>query len=100
MLTVQYARALPEFRVNAVEPGFTATDLTGSASQTVAEGAELIVRLATIGKDGPIGTFQENAGELAWRCRITAQPLTSMRWVPTTKSSRSASSVGEPGTAV
>jgi NAD(P)-dependent dehydrogenase (short-subunit alcohol dehydrogenase family) len=67
MLTVEYAKALPGIKFNAVEPGYTATDLTGNhAGQTVAEGAEVIVRLATIGRDGPTGTFQENAGELAW----------------------------------
>jgi len=68
MLTVQYAKALPEIKFNAVEPGFTATDLTpfSSAGQPVEKGAEVIVRMATIGKDGPTGTFQENGGELAW----------------------------------
>jgi len=68
MLTVQYAKALPEIKFNAVEPGFTATDLTpfSSAGQPVETGAEVIVRMATIGKDGPTGTFQENGGELAW----------------------------------
>ncbi len=68
MLTVQYAKALPAIKFNAVEPGFTATDLTPSsgAGQPVEKGAEVIVRMATIGKDGPTGTFQENEGELAW----------------------------------
>ena len=67
MLTVEYAKALPDIKFNAVEPGFTSTDLTGNgAGQTVAEGAEVIVRLAASGKDGPTSTFQENAGELAW----------------------------------
>ena len=68
MLTVQYAKAFPEIKFNAVEPGFTATDLTpmSAAGQPVEEGAEVIVRMATIGKDGPSGTFQENEGELGW----------------------------------
>ena len=67
MLTVEYAKALPEIKFNAAEPGLTATDLTGGhGGQTVAEGAEVIVRLATIGEDGPTGTFQENRGELPW----------------------------------
>jgi NAD(P)-dependent dehydrogenase (short-subunit alcohol dehydrogenase family) len=68
MLTVQYAKAMPEIKFNAVEPGFTATDLTpmSGAGQPVEEGAEVIVRMATIGKDGPTGTFQENDAELAW----------------------------------
>ncbi|MGD0064391.1 MAG: SDR family NAD(P)-dependent oxidoreductase [Streptosporangiaceae bacterium] len=68
MLTVQYAKALPEIKFNAVEPGFTATDLTpaSGAGQPVAKGAEVIVRMATIGPDGPTGTFHENDDELAW----------------------------------
>ncbi len=68
MLTVQYAKALPGIKFNAVEPGFTATDLTpfSGSGQPVEKGAEVIVRMATIGKDGPTGTFQEGEGELAW----------------------------------
>lgn len=68
MLTVQYAKAMPEIKVNAVEPGFTATELTpfSGAGQPVEIGAAVIVRMATIGKDGPTGTFWENEGELAW----------------------------------
>jgi NAD(P)-dependent dehydrogenase (short-subunit alcohol dehydrogenase family) len=68
MLTVQYAKARPEIKFNAVEPGFTATDLTpaSGAGQPVEKGAEVIVRMATIGQDGPPGTFQEGESELAW----------------------------------
>jgi NAD(P)-dependent dehydrogenase (short-subunit alcohol dehydrogenase family) len=68
MLTVQYAKALPEIKFNAVEPGFTATDLTpfSGAGQPVEVGAEVIVRMATIEKDGPTGTFQEGESELGW----------------------------------
>ncbi len=68
MLTVQYAKTFPNMKFNAVEPGFTATDLTpfSGAGQPVEQGAEVIVRMATIGKDGPTGTFQEGNEELAW----------------------------------
>lgn len=68
MLTVQYAKAHPHIKFNAVEPGFTATDLTpfSSAGQPVDQGAGVIVRMATIDKNGPTGTFQEGDGELAW----------------------------------
>jgi NAD(P)-dependent dehydrogenase (short-subunit alcohol dehydrogenase family) len=68
MLTVQYAKTHPDMKFNAVEPGFTATDLTpfSGAGQPVENGAEVIVRMATIGKDGPTGTFQEGDEELAW----------------------------------
>ena len=68
MLTVQYAKTFPDIKFNAVEPGFTATDLTpfSGAGQPVERGAEVIVRMATIDKDGPTGTFQEGDEELAW----------------------------------
>jgi NAD(P)-dependent dehydrogenase (short-subunit alcohol dehydrogenase family) len=68
MLTVQYAKTFPKIKFNAVEPGFTATELTpfSGAGQPVEKGAEVIVRMATIGKDGPTGTFQEGDDELAW----------------------------------
>jgi NAD(P)-dependent dehydrogenase (short-subunit alcohol dehydrogenase family) len=67
MLTVQYARALPELRINVVDPGYTATDLNHhSGPQTVEQGTDAIVRLATIGKDGPTGSFQDAAGLLPW----------------------------------
>ena len=39
-----------------MEPGYTATDLNGNmGTQTVEEGAEIIVRMAPIGPDGPTG---------------------------------------------
>jgi NAD(P)-dependent dehydrogenase (short-subunit alcohol dehydrogenase family) len=68
MLTVQYAKTFPDIKFNAVEPGFTATDLTpfSGAGQPVEKGAEVIVRMASIGKDGPTGTYQEDEHELAW----------------------------------
>ncbi len=68
MLTVQYAKAMPEIKVNAVEPGFTATELTpfSGAGQPVEQGAAVIVEMASIDKDGPTGTFWENDGQLAW----------------------------------
>jgi NAD(P)-dependent dehydrogenase (short-subunit alcohol dehydrogenase family) len=69
MLTVQYARAVPEVKFNAVEPGYTATELGGhdnSLGRPVETSARTIVRVATIGSDGPTGTFQEDDGELGW----------------------------------
>ena len=68
MLTVQYAKTYPDVKFNAVEPGFTATELTpfSGAGQPVEDGAQVIVRMATIGKDGPTGTFQEGDAELGW----------------------------------
>ncbi|MET9294202.1 SDR family NAD(P)-dependent oxidoreductase [Streptomyces sp. NPDC003077] len=67
MVTVQYAHAYPDLRINAVDPGFTATDLNGhTGTRTVAEGAEIIVRMARIGPDGPTGTFVSSAGAVPW----------------------------------
>jgi NAD(P)-dependent dehydrogenase (short-subunit alcohol dehydrogenase family) len=66
MLTLQYAKAVPEVKFNAVEPGYTATELTGGNGRPVQESAKVVVRLATIGADGPTGTFQEDEGELGW----------------------------------
>jgi len=67
MLTVQYAKAFPNMRVNAVEPGFTKTDLTGnSGGQTVEQGAEIIVRMARIGAGGPTGGYFGAEGAYPW----------------------------------
>jgi NAD(P)-dependent dehydrogenase (short-subunit alcohol dehydrogenase family) len=66
-VTVQYAKAFPGVRINAADPGFTATDLNHHAgTQTVAQGAEVIVRLAQVGPDGPTGEFFDADGQLAW----------------------------------
>jgi NAD(P)-dependent dehydrogenase (short-subunit alcohol dehydrogenase family) len=67
MITVQYAKAFPGMRINAVEPGYTATDLNGHAgTQTVEEGAEIIVGMAQVGPDGPTGGYFDAAGALPW----------------------------------
>jgi NAD(P)-dependent dehydrogenase (short-subunit alcohol dehydrogenase family) len=81
MLTIQYARAFPRWRVNSATPGLTATEFTGPRDgkpsvdelrtagmqiNTVEEGAEVIVQLALIGADGPTGTFLGNDGPVPW----------------------------------
>lgn len=67
MLTVQYAKAFPGMRINAVEPGYTATDLNlHSGHQSVEEGAEIIVRMALLGPDGPTGGYFDAEGTLPW----------------------------------
>lgn len=63
MLTVQYARAFPEMRINAADPGYTATDFNGhNGTQTVQEGTDAIVDLATRSGGGPTGTFIDRSG--------------------------------------
>jgi NAD(P)-dependent dehydrogenase (short-subunit alcohol dehydrogenase family) len=66
-LTVQYAKAYPGIRVNAVDPGYTSTDLNGRAgTQTVEEGAAIIVTMAQAAPDGPTGTFVSAHGTVQW----------------------------------
>jgi NAD(P)-dependent dehydrogenase (short-subunit alcohol dehydrogenase family) len=67
MLTVQYARALDGILINAADPGFTGTDFNNNrGTQTVTEGTDVIVRLATLPADGPTGTFQDRYGTVPW----------------------------------
>jgi NAD(P)-dependent dehydrogenase (short-subunit alcohol dehydrogenase family) len=66
-ITVQFAKAFPGMRINAVDPGYTKTDLNArTGTQSVEEGAEIIVRMAQIGADGPTGTFVSARGPVAW----------------------------------
>jgi NAD(P)-dependent dehydrogenase (short-subunit alcohol dehydrogenase family) len=67
MLTSQYAKAFPHIRVNAVDPGYTATDLNGHrGTKTVEQGANVIVEMAKLGSSGPTGTFVDENGEVPW----------------------------------
>ncbi|MFM9443885.1 SDR family NAD(P)-dependent oxidoreductase [Streptomyces acidiscabies] len=67
MPTTQYAKSWPEIKVNAADPGYTATDFNGHRGhQTVTEGTDAIVALATIGPDGPTGTFVDRDGTMPW----------------------------------
>jgi NAD(P)-dependent dehydrogenase (short-subunit alcohol dehydrogenase family) len=67
MITVQYAKAFPNMRINAVQPGFTKTDLNGNTGlQTVEQGADIIVRMAQVGPDGPTGGYFDAEGTLPW----------------------------------
>ena len=67
MLTTQYAKALPNMRVNAVDPGYTGTDFNDHrGTQTVQEGTDAIVAMAQIGPDGPTGAFVDRHGRVPW----------------------------------
>ena len=67
MITVQYAKAFPGMRVNAADPGFTATDLNDHRGhQTVQQGAAAAVRLALLPNDGPTGGFFSAGGAEPW----------------------------------
>jgi NAD(P)-dependent dehydrogenase (short-subunit alcohol dehydrogenase family) len=68
-VTVQYAKALRDtpIKVNAVCPGYCATDLTNhSGFRTPAQGARIAVAMATLGDDGPTGGFYDDDGVVAW----------------------------------
>jgi NAD(P)-dependent dehydrogenase (short-subunit alcohol dehydrogenase family) len=69
MLTVQLAYELRDtsIKVNAANPGYTATDLNGhSGRQTIEEGARAQVQLALLPADGPTGGFFSWDEPLPW----------------------------------
>ncbi|WP_230860106.1 hypothetical protein [Actinoplanes aureus] len=68
MLTVQYAKSQPGIKFNALEAGATATDMTAAfgIGRSVSESAKTVVRLATLGADGPTGTFTDEHGTSGW----------------------------------
>ncbi|PWU49759.1 dehydrogenase [Micromonospora sp. S4605] len=68
-LTVQYANELRKdgILVNAVAPGFCATDSNNHTGfLTPAQGAAVVVRLATLGADGPTAGFFGADGPVPW----------------------------------
>lgn len=66
-LTVQYAKNLPQMRVNASDPGYTGTDLNGhSGHQTVTEGTDATVALALLDQAGPTGEFRSRHGVIVY----------------------------------
>ena len=65
MVTTMYAKSLPDIRVTAVDPGYTATNLNGfSGTQTVPEGAEPIVEACVA--EELRGGFIGRSGVLPW----------------------------------
>lgn len=68
-LTVQYANELRKdgVLVNAVAPGYVDTDSNNHTGfLTVAQGAAVLVRLATLGADGPTAGFFGEEGSVPW----------------------------------
>lgn len=55
------------FKINSVEPGYTATNLNQyQGTQTVEEAIGVIIKYATVGNEAPTGKFFSKAGEFAW----------------------------------
>lgn len=68
-MTVQFANELREtpIKVNAVCPGYCATDINGfSGPRSAAQGAVAPIRYATLGDDGPSGGLFDEDGPVAW----------------------------------
>src|SRR5258705_13988275 len=68
-ITIAYAKELRAngIKVNAADPGFTATDFNNHRGyRTVEQAAVVVVRLATLPADGPTGTFQDENGPVPW----------------------------------
>lgn len=67
--TVQLAYELKDskIKVNAAHPGWVKTDMGGEgAVMEIEDGAKTSVALATVGADGPNGTFQHLGESLPW----------------------------------
>jgi NAD(P)-dependent dehydrogenase (short-subunit alcohol dehydrogenase family) len=68
-ITAQYAREFADTNIiiNAVCPGYVATDFTGFAAERTAEqGAAIAIRLAMLPDDGPRGGFFDEDGAVPW----------------------------------
>jgi len=67
MLTMQYAKAMPDVRFNAADPGYTATDFNGHrGTQTVTEGTDAIVTLAAEPAAAGTGRYIDRFGSVPW----------------------------------
>ena len=67
--TVQFANELrgTKIKVNAVCPGYVATDLNNhSGTRTTEQGAKIAVKMATLGEDGPTAGYFNDDGVIAW----------------------------------
>ncbi|MGP4099903.1 SDR family oxidoreductase [Nonomuraea sp. KM90] len=73
MLTVKYANAflddpeLAHVKINAVTPGYVATDLNGfQGVRSPDQGARAVVHWAMVGDDGETGGFFDENGRVPW----------------------------------
>ena len=69
MATIIFAKEYKDspLKINAADPGYTATDLNGfSGLRTVKQAAGIAVTLATLDENGPTGGFFDENGEVPW----------------------------------
>ena len=69
MMTIQLAAELQDtpIKVNASDPGYTATDLNGfQGTQNLEEGAATSVKLTLLPNDGPTAGFFGKDGVIPW----------------------------------
>ena len=69
MMTVIFAAQLGDtpIKVNAADPGYTATDLNQHrGTRTVEQGAAIAVKLATLPSDGATGSYFSDDGVVPW----------------------------------
>jgi NAD(P)-dependent dehydrogenase (short-subunit alcohol dehydrogenase family) len=65
MITSQYAKSLPGIRVNAVDPGYTATDFNAHhGTQTVEQGTEAVIQACTAERQPSV--FTDRHGVIPW----------------------------------
>jgi NAD(P)-dependent dehydrogenase (short-subunit alcohol dehydrogenase family) len=65
-LTRMWAAEMPGVLVNAVCPGWVATDMGGPGGRPVSDGAAGIVWAATLPDDGPSGGFFRDQAPISW----------------------------------
>jgi NAD(P)-dependent dehydrogenase (short-subunit alcohol dehydrogenase family) len=65
-LTLMLAAELPGMPVNAVCPGWVATDMGGAGGRPVEQGAASVVWAATLPADGPTGGFFRDGKRIPW----------------------------------
>ncbi len=69
MLTVLLAKELRDegFHINAINPGYTATDLNQHrGTRSVQQAAAVVVKYATLDHTGPNGGFYTEGGAMPW----------------------------------
>jgi NAD(P)-dependent dehydrogenase (short-subunit alcohol dehydrogenase family) len=68
-ITIEFAKELESegIKVNAACPGFVDTDFNGHrGTKSAKQAATIIVKLSTLGENGPTASFQDENGKLPW----------------------------------